>query len=75
MLVAKPAADTQALVATLDGRSAHEPNRLLHHDPGCALLDRLKGDQIQASPQQLKEYSEHTVSLVLNYIRAKLSDA
>jgi len=37
-----------------------------------ALLNRLNGDQIAATPADLASYSEHTITLVLNYVKAAL---
>jgi uridine phosphorylase len=36
------------------------------------LLNRLHGDQVTASPEQLHEYSEHSGQAMFNYLRATL---
>ena len=37
-----------------------------------ALLNRLKGDQVEASPEQLAQYSDNAQTVVINYIRKQL---
>ena len=36
----------------------------------CALLNRLNGDQVDATPEQLAQYSDNAQQVVLNYIKA-----
>lgn len=38
----------------------------------CTLLDRLEGDQVTASPEQLHKYSEDSGTALFNYLRASL---
>jgi uridine phosphorylase len=38
----------------------------------CALLNRLDGDQVTATPEQLHEYSENAGLALFNYLRAAL---
>ena len=37
-----------------------------------ALLNRLKGDQVESSPEQLAQYSDNAQAVVINYIRKQL---
>jgi uridine phosphorylase len=47
------------------------------HIPGlvicCTLLDRLNGDQVDATVEQLTSYQENAISVALNFIHAKLN--
>ena len=36
------------------------------------LLNRLKGDQVESSPEQLAQYSDNAQAVVINYIRKQL---
>jgi uridine phosphorylase len=38
----------------------------------AALLDRLKGDQVTSTPEQLAEFSDNAERVVINYIRNQL---
>ena len=38
----------------------------------CTLLNRLDGDQVTATPQQLHQYSEDSGTALFNYLRATL---
>lgn len=40
----------------------------------CALLNRLNGDQVDATPEQLAQYSDNAQQVVINYIRKKLEE-
>ena len=38
----------------------------------CTIIDRLQGDQITASHEQLEEWQQRPQQIVARYIRAKL---
>ena len=44
-------------------------------DVCTTLLDRLKGDQVTSTPQQLAEFSDNAQRVVINYIRGQLAKA
>lgn len=41
----------------------------------CTLLDRLNGDQVDATVEQLTSYQENAIRVALNFIHAKLSQS
>jgi uridine phosphorylase len=38
----------------------------------CALLDRLEGDQVTSTPEELASFSDNAEQVVINYIRSRL---
>lgn len=38
----------------------------------AAIIDRLKGDQVKATPQEISQFTSNAITVVINFMRAKL---